>query len=57
MGYARVSTAEPNPNHQTDALLRAGVARDDIHVDHASGAKPPGRSWTWCCGYSATGMS
>jgi len=39
MGYARVSTAEQNPDHQTDALLRAGVARDDIHVDHASGAK------------------
>jgi len=39
VGYARVSTAEQNPDHQTDALLRAGVARDDIHVDHASGAK------------------
>ncbi len=35
VGYARVSTAEQNPDHQTDALLRAGVARDDIHVDHA----------------------
>ncbi len=39
VGYARVSTAEENPDHQIDALLRAGVARDDIHVDHASGAK------------------
>ncbi len=39
VGYARASTAEQNPNHQTDALARAGVARDDIHVDHASGAK------------------
>jgi len=39
VGYARVSTAEQNSDHQTDALLRAGVARDDIHVDHASGAK------------------
>jgi len=39
VGYARVSTAEQNPDHQTDALLRAGVAQDDIHVDHASGAK------------------
>ncbi len=39
VGYARVSTAEQNPDHQIDALLRAGVARDDIHVDHASGAK------------------
>jgi len=39
VGYARVSTAEQNPDHQTDALARAGVARGDIHVDHASGAK------------------
>ncbi len=39
MGYARVSTAEQNPDHQTDALLRAGVTRENIHVDHASGAK------------------
>jgi len=39
VGYARVSTAEQNPDHQTDALLRAGVTRNDIHVDHASGAK------------------
>jgi len=39
VGYARVSTAEQNPDHQTDALLRAGAARDDIYVDHAGGAK------------------
>jgi len=39
VGYARVSTAEQNPDHQTDALARAGVARENIHVDHASGAK------------------
>ena len=38
-GYARVSTAEQNPDHQIDALLQAGVAANDIHVDHASGAK------------------
>ena len=38
MGYARVSTAEQNPAHQIDALHRAGVGTDDIHVDHASGA-------------------
>ncbi len=42
-------------DHQTDALLRAGVTRENIHVDHASGAKASGRSWTWCCGSSATG--
>jgi DNA invertase Pin-like site-specific DNA recombinase len=39
IGYARVSTAEQNPAHQIDALTRAGVAPDDIHLDHASGAK------------------
>jgi len=39
VGYARVSTAEQNPDHQTDALLRAGVTPGDIYVDHASGAK------------------
>ncbi|GAA4976652.1 DNA invertase Pin-like site-specific DNA recombinase [Nonomuraea thailandensis] len=38
-GYARISTAEQNPDHQIDALLRAGVDRDDIHLDKASGAK------------------
>ncbi|GAB2775044.1 hypothetical protein GCM10027073_04700 [Streptomyces chlorus] len=40
IGYARVSTADQNPDHQIDALLRAGVDRDNIHVDTASGAKP-----------------
>ena len=39
IGYARVSTAEQNPDHQVDALLRAGVAERDIHVDTSSGAK------------------
>jgi len=38
-GYARVSTVDQNPDHQIDALLRAGVDRADIHVDTASGAK------------------
>jgi DNA invertase Pin-like site-specific DNA recombinase len=37
--YARGSTADQNPDHQIDALQRAGVARDDIYIDHASGAK------------------
>lgn len=27
------------PDHQVDALRRAGVAEDDIYVDHTSGAK------------------
>ncbi|UBU10352.1 recombinase family protein [Nonomuraea gerenzanensis] len=38
-GYARISTADQNPDHQIDALLRAGVNRNDIHLDKASGAK------------------
>ena len=38
-GYARVSTADENPDHQIDALLRAGVDRANIHLDTASGAK------------------
>ncbi|WP_236052192.1 recombinase family protein [Nonomuraea cypriaca] len=39
IGYARVSTADQNPDHQIDALLRAGVDRANIHIDTASGAK------------------
>lgn len=38
-GYARVSTADQNPDHQIDALLRAGVKEENIHIDYASGAK------------------
>ena len=38
-GYARVSTLEQNPDHQIDALVRAGVDPKDIYVDHVSGAK------------------
>jgi DNA invertase Pin-like site-specific DNA recombinase len=38
-GYARVSTADQNPDHQIDALIRAGVAARNIYVDHASGAR------------------
>ena len=39
VGYARVSTADQNPDHQVDALRRAGVDPKDIYVDHAGGAK------------------
>lgn len=39
IGYARVSTGDQNPDHQIDALRRAGVAPENIHVDHASGSK------------------
>ncbi|WP_406479280.1 recombinase family protein [Streptomyces platensis] len=35
----RLSTADQNPDHQIDALLRAGVDRENIHIDKASGAK------------------
>jgi len=50
-----VSTAEQNPDHQIDALLRAGVARDDIHVDHASGAKASRPKLDLVCGCCGTG--
>ena len=39
LGYARVSTADQNSDHQLDALRRAGVSEKDIYVDYASGAK------------------
>ncbi len=39
IGYARVSTPDQNPEHQIDALMRAGVAEPDIHLDIASGSK------------------
>ncbi|WP_223185743.1 recombinase family protein [Streptomyces sp. CBMA152] len=39
IGYCRTSTADQNPDHQIDALLRHGVDRDNIHIDVASGAK------------------
>jgi DNA invertase Pin-like site-specific DNA recombinase len=39
IGYARVSTADQNPDHQIDSLTRAGVDAADIYLDRASGAK------------------
>lgn len=39
LGYARVSTVDQNPDHQLDALNRAGVPDDRIYLDRASGAK------------------
>lgn len=39
IGYVRVSTAGQSPDHQVDALVRAGVGADDIYVDHSSGTK------------------
>lgn len=37
IGYARVSTEEQSLALQTDALKRAGVLADDIHVEKVSG--------------------
>lgn len=37
--YGRVSTADQNPDHQTDAFARAGVPPENVHVDFASGAR------------------
>jgi len=56
LGYARVSTADQNPDHQVDALRRAGVAEKDIYVDHASGAKAsrPGSTSFCVCFAMAT---
>ncbi len=39
LGYARVSTNLQNPDHQIDALTRAGVKPADIYLDRVSGAK------------------
>jgi len=39
IGYVRVSTAGQSPDHQIDALVREGVAREDIYVDRSSGAR------------------
>lgn len=39
IGYARVSTSDQNPALQIDALKAAGVAEENIFIDHSSGAK------------------
>lgn len=41
-GYARGSTTDQNLDHQIDALTRAGVEREHIFTDTASGTK------AWC---------
>ncbi|GAA2670042.1 recombinase family protein [Nonomuraea recticatena] len=39
-GHAQeVSTGDQNPDHQINALLRAGVERDNVYLDRASGAR------------------
>lgn len=49
VGYARVSTDEQNPQAQTDALIRAGVAAEHLYVDHTSGAKSSRPQWDVVC--------
>lgn len=47
VGYARVSTLEQNLDMQVQALLRAGVHRDNLHVEKVSAvdAKRPRLEW------------
>jgi DNA invertase Pin-like site-specific DNA recombinase len=39
LGYARISTVDQNPDHQFDALARAGVEPANIYLDKISGSK------------------
>lgn len=38
-GYARVSTADQNPQLQFDALINAGIDEQHIYTDHLSGTR------------------
>jgi DNA invertase Pin-like site-specific DNA recombinase len=40
-----VSTADQNPDAQRDALIRAGVAHEQLYLDHTSGAKSSRPAW------------
>jgi DNA invertase Pin-like site-specific DNA recombinase len=46
IGYARVSTAEQNPQLQEDALQRAGVIK--TFIDYASGSTQDRPAWQQC---------
>src|SRR5699024_11657629 len=45
IGYMRVSTDEQNPDAQRDALIRAGVAEENLYADYTSGAKSSRPQW------------
>lgn len=45
VGYARVSTEEQNPQAQADALKHAGVAVDNLNIDHTFRAKSSRPQW------------
>lgn len=45
IGYARVSTRDQNPDHQTDALERAGVAAENVYMDKVSGTHASRPEW------------
>ena len=48
IGYARVSTADQNPQLQLDALDDAGCLK--VYTDHASGTKADRPHWNACLG-------
>lgn len=50
IGYARVSTEEQNLQMQIDALVKAGVHRDAIHVEKVSGAAAHRPKLEWALG-------
>jgi DNA invertase Pin-like site-specific DNA recombinase len=45
IGYMLVSTGDQNPDAQRDALIRAGVAEENLYVDYTSGAKSSRPQW------------